>query len=184
MNRATHFKRYRMERPLVGLLEPLPLAPGYWPIPWHARLSELHADVLAASFRDDLDGKLFPNLADRLGCRELMAAITSRRGFCPAATWLLGGPGGYCGSVQAIIDKKRTGAIQNLGIVPEAREKGLGSALLILAMRGLAQAGAKRCALEVTKENPRAVEMYLRRGFRRTRVFYRPRPVEPSAVGI
>ncbi len=184
MTDPSHFKRYRLERPLAGLPEPLALPLGYWPVPWHDRLLDLHADVKFQCFRSDLDGQLFPNLADHFGCRQLMAAIRSRTGFCPESTWLLAGPDGYCGTVQGILEPEQTGAIQNLGIVPEHRGRGLGSALLILALRGFARCGAYRCALEVTATNHAAVELYTRWGFRRTRVFYRQLPPVSQPVGI
>ena len=184
MSDPSHFKRYRMERPLAGLPEPPAFPPGYWAAPWQEHLLQLHADVKAACFRDDLDGRLFPNLADPLGCRDLMASIRGRAGFCPAATWLLAGPAGYCGTVQGIVEAKRIGAIQNLGIAPEHRGLGLGKTLLLLALSGFARAGARTCALEVSADNVAAVELYLRFGFRRTRVFYRRYPAVPEAVGI
>ncbi len=184
MTEPSHFKRYRMERPLAGLPEPVLLPPGYWPVSWHDLLQHIHADVKYQCFRDDLDGRLFPNLADRLGCRGLMASIRGRAGFCPEATWLMAGPDGYCGTVQGVREAKGTGAIQNLGVVPEHRGRGLGPALLILALRGFARAGARRCALEVTAQNLPALEMYHRCGFRRTRAFYRPLPRVAQPLGI
>ncbi len=184
MSDPSHFKRYRMERPLVGLPEPNALPTGYWTVPWHDRLLQLHADVKAACFRDDLDGRLFPNLAHPLGCRDLMVSIRGRDGFCPGATWLLAGPDGYSGTVQGVVESNRIGAIQNLGVVPDHRGRGLGAALLILALNGFAQAGARSCALEVTADNRAAVELYSGFGFRRTRVFYRAYPTVPSRVGI
>jgi len=179
----SHFKRYRMERPLAGLPEPSPLTAGYWPTPWQEHLLQIHADVKFHCFRGDLDGRLFPNLGDRIGCGELMASLRARDGFCSAATWLMAGPEGYCGTVQGVLEG-RSGAIQNLGIVPEQRGRGLGAALLILALRGFARAGAVRCSLEVTADNAAAIGLYLRYGFRRTRVFYRPLPAAGLPSGL
>ena len=184
MIEPSHFKRYRMERPLAGLPDVPVLPAGYAAIPWHDRLLYLHADTKCECFRDDLDGRLFPNLADRLGCRFLMEAIRARDGFCPGATWLLAGRDGYCGTVQGVLDAKRTGAIQNLGIVPEHRGRGLGLALLHLALRGFARAGARRCILEVTAQNRTAVELYRRSGFLPTRAFYRALPHAAQPVGL
>ena len=184
MTEPSHFKRYRMERPLAGVSD-LPAWPeGYKAIPWHDRLLYLHADAMFQSFQCDLDGRLFPNLADRLGCRFLMESIRVRDGFCPDATWLLAGPDGYCGTVQGVLENGRTGAIQNLGIAPEHRGRGLGMALLQFALVGFARSGARRCALEVTAHNRPAVELYRRRGFRYTRAFYRAMPRAPQPVGI
>lgn len=184
MSEPTHFQRYRLERPLAGVPEPMALPLGYWPVPWREHLLQLHADVKYQSFRDDRDGRLFPNLADRDGCRQLMAAIRARDGFCPGATWLIAGPDGYCGTVQGVLEPGGTGAIQNLGIIPEHRGRGLSRALVILALRGFERAGARRCALEVTADNRRAMELYTSCGFRRTRVFYRALPTVLQPAGL
>jgi len=184
MTGPTHFKRYRMERPLAGLPAVPTLPKGYVAFEWNDLLPHLHADVMFESFRDDLDGRLFPNLSDRLGCRALMESIRARAGFCPGATWLVAGPDGYCGSIQGVIEPKRTGAIQNLGIVLQHRGRGLGWALLRLAALGFARAGAGRCYLEVTASNSPAVALYRRAGFVPTRAFYRALPPAPQPTGI
>lgn len=184
MSVPSHFKRYRMERSLAATPGQPSLPEGYAAIPWHDRLLYLHADVKYECFREDLDGRLFPNLGDRLGCRFLMEAIRARAGFCPGATWLLAGPDGFCGTVQGVIAAERCGAIQNLGIVPNHRGRGLGSALLSFALRGFAHAGARSCILEVTADNRPAMELYRRSGFRPTRAFYRALPRDAQRVGI
>ena len=184
MTGPSHFKRYRMERPLAGLPEHCALPAEYTAIPWSERLLHIHADVKYDCFRNELDGRLFPNLGDRFGCRFLMESIRARKGFCPDATWLLAGPDGYCGTVQGVFESRRTGAIQNLGITPAHRGRGLGRALLEQALCGFARAGARMCALEVTAQNGAAVELYRRSGFLPTRAFYRPLPHAGQPVGI
>ena len=169
---ATHFKRYLMERPLAPRPERVPLPPGFRLVPWADHLLDLHADVLFHSFADDLDGKVFPNLADRDGCRTLMRAVRSLRGFCPSACWLMAGPGGYVGAIQGVI-VGGWGAVQNLGVCAEARGRGVGAALLTRCMIGFANAGATGVNLEVTASNAPAVRLYKRFGFRPTRVRYK-----------
>lgn len=168
----THFKRYCMER---SLDDPPPVdpPPGFRFVPWQEHLLDLHADVLFASFADDLDGKVFPNLADRDGCRHLMRAVRELRGFCPSACWLLAGPDGYAGAIQGVVTGG-WGLVQNLGVCPEARGRGVGAALLARCLRGFARAGADGCRLEVTADNTPAVRLYKRFGFRATRVRYKP----------
>ncbi|MCU0704370.1 MAG: GNAT family N-acetyltransferase [Fimbriiglobus sp.] len=169
----SHYKRYVMERPLTPRPVPAPLAPGFRLIAWAEHLLDLHADVLFTSFHDDLDGKVFPNLADRMGCRFLMRAVRGLRGFCPSATWLAAGPGGYAGAIQGVVSGG-WGMVQNLGVCPEARGKGVGAALLVKCLAGFANAGAVGCHLEVTADNAPAVRLYKRFGFRPTRVRYKP----------
>ena len=61
-------------------------------MPWSEILLVLHADTLFRAFADDLDGKVFPNLATTEGCRRLMRAV---RGVgCVPRDWACGGRGG------------------------------------------------------------------------------------------
>lgn len=167
-----HFKRYLMERSLTPRPAVVPLPSQFWLVPWAEHLLELHADVLFHSFADDLDGQVFPNLADRDGCRTLMRAVRGLWGFCPSACWLAAGPDGYVGAVQGVV-VGGCGLVQNLGVCPEARGRGLAAGLLSRCLIGFANAGATRVELEVTAANAPAVRLYQRFGFRPTRVRYK-----------
>jgi ribosomal protein S18 acetylase RimI-like enzyme len=57
------------------------------------------------------------------------------------------------------------GAIQNLGILPAHRGRGLGARLLLRALEGFRLAGLSRVHLEVTAENQGAIRLYRRLGF-------------------
>jgi ribosomal protein S18 acetylase RimI-like enzyme len=63
--------------------------------------------------------------------------------------------------------------IQNLGVIPSERGRGLGAALMHKAMIGFRQAGLGRAALEVTAQNDAAVRLYRRLGFRCRRTLYK-----------
>ncbi len=178
---ASHFKRYLMERPLVPRPERVPVPAGFRLVPWADHLLDLHADVLFHSFADDLDGQVFPNLADRDGCRTLMRAVRGLHGFCPSACWLMTGPDGYVGAIQGVI-VGGWGAVQNLGVCAEARGRGVGAALLARCLSGFANAGATAVNLEVTASNAPAVRLYKRFGFRPTRVRYKPAVVVAAGV--
>jgi hypothetical protein len=185
--KLTYFKRFRMERSLAPPPEAVPLPFGFWLVPWEERLLDLHADVLFRCFVDDLDGRVFPNLASVVGCRELMRAVRGLGGFCPAACWLAAGPDGYAGAIQGVIDSTGHGAIQNLGVTPDCRGLGLAAALLARSMVGFHTVGARWCHLEVTADNTAAVRLYRRFDFRKTRVTYLPVTVpdaEPAGAGI
>lgn len=182
MRRITYFKRFRMELDLRHARPPAELPPGFRWVPWHDIHLDLHAEVKCHSFRHETDAVVFPNLASVNGCRELMIAIRARPGFCPAATWLVAtdAPGteaaelaGCLGTVQGVIDEHGQGAIQNLGVLPEFRGKGLGKALLLRALAGFAAARVRRAYLEVTACNGPAVRMYRDLGFRNARTLYR-----------
>jgi ribosomal protein S18 acetylase RimI-like enzyme len=183
--RTIYFKRFRMELDLRRELPPAALPDGFYWLPWHDGLADAHAETKYQSFRDDLDGKVFPSLGHPAGCRDLIAAIRLREEFCPQATWLAATPDGCVGTVQGLCDRSRLGAIQNLGVVPGYRGMGLGEALLLKALRGFQLAGATRVYLEVTAQNVPAVRLYRKHGFRSTRTLYKPVVApEPAAVGL
>jgi ribosomal protein S18 acetylase RimI-like enzyme len=193
MAKLTYFKRYRME---VDLRRPQPRAElpfGYWWLPWHDSLLDVHAEVKHLCFHNDLDSVVFPSLGHPAGCRELMLAIRGRPGFCPGATWLVvssaasaeSAAGGCVGTVQGLLDGDGCGLIQNLGVVPEHRGKGIGKALLLQVLAGFAAAGAGRAILEVTARNEPAVRMYRSSGFRNQKTLYKGVEVpEPAGVGV
>jgi GNAT superfamily N-acetyltransferase len=173
------FKRYKMEVDLAGLPEPIWPA-GFRPLAWHPDLLEAHADVLCQSFHGEVDAIVFPSLGNRDGCAGLMAEIARRRAFIPEATWLLTGPNGPCGTVQALRERGVLGAIQNIGIIPAYRKRRLGESLLLEALHGMYASGLGRAVLEVTANNESAIRLYRRLGFRRTRVVYKAVPASFS----
>jgi ribosomal protein S18 acetylase RimI-like enzyme len=169
---VSYFKRYKMEADLAGL--PGPVWPaGFRAVAWGDDLLDAHADVLARCFCGEVDSLVFPSLGSLAGCRGLMAEIARRRAFIPEATWLAIGPDGPCGSVQALRERGTLGAIQNVGILPPLRGRGLGRALLLQALRGMYDSGLGRVILEVTAQNEAAVRLYRRLGFRRAKVVYK-----------
>jgi ribosomal protein S18 acetylase RimI-like enzyme len=173
-----YFKRFRME---IDLAEapPVPtLLPGYAWVPWDGQLVAGHAEVKYLSFAEGIDAVVFPNLGSRPGCQHLMGDISQRAGFEPAATWLITCGAGYCGTVQGVRERNGMGAIQNLGVVPTHRGRGLGTALLLQALAGFRRAGLGRAFLEVTAQNDGAIRLYRRLGFRCRKTIYKA--VDPA----
>ena len=176
----TYFKRYRMEiqltRPLFAWPE---LPPEYEVHAWQETLLEAHARTKFRCFRHEIDANVFPALGHIDGCLNLMREITRPDRFVPEATWLAvhrdpaSGRVEYCGTVQGIRKRNGLGAVQNVGIVPEHRGRGLGTYLLRLALEGFREAGFKRVMLEVTAKNQAAQRLYRRMGFRRVRTVYK-----------
>jgi ribosomal protein S18 acetylase RimI-like enzyme len=162
----TYFKRYRMELDLTQPLFKQPELPsGYELEPWNENLIEAHAEAKYQSFCFELDANVFPCLGEKDGCRRLMREIASRDGFVPQATWLLiredrKGNHESCGTVQGVRDGNGFGAIQNLGITPLHRGRGLGTILMHAALTGFKRAGLQRAFLEVTAQNSGAVQLY------------------------
>ncbi|GIW92591.1 MAG: N-acetyltransferase [Pirellulaceae bacterium] len=176
----TYFKRYRMQIDLTDVVRRNvpPLAEGYRLVAWSEPLWAKHAEVKFLSFQYELDAHVFPCLGNRDGCRRLMQDICSRWNFVPQATWLAEHYDPHhgwqpCGTVQGIADGQECGAIQNLGVTPAHRGRGLGTRLLFEALCGFWQAGLKEAYLEVTVQNTGAVRLYERFGFRPVRTLYR-----------
>lgn len=176
---VTYFKRYRMEFDLGDRLFPLPpLLPEYSLAPWRPALMDAHIDVKYRSFRFEIDANVFTCFHDREGCARLMQEIVRRDGFLPQATWLLtyqrpGGRPEPCGTIQGVWDHSGLGAIQNVGVLPAHRGRGLGTHLLYHALKGFREAGLDRAYLEVTAQNVGAYRLYLRLGFRKVKTVYK-----------
>ena len=179
----TYFKRYRMEFDLRDWRGDDPSVPeNYELMPYHPGLLREHAIAKFNSFREELDANVFPCLSRRDGCLRLMREITSRGDFVPGATWLIrfretnpktGVIQPYAvGTIQGL-STEGWGSIQNLGIDPSHRGRGLGSILLSKAATGFCAAGLDRMHLEVTTENTGAVRLYERLGFKRSSVVYK-----------
>jgi GNAT superfamily N-acetyltransferase len=184
-----YFKRYRMDVVLPAAPATLPPLPdGYRFVAWHDGLLDAHARTKFRAFRSEIDAVVFPCLGDLEGCRRLMREIRGKAGFLPSASWLvarakpvLPGPGGerppleleWCATIQGVIDSSGHGSIQNIGVVPAERGRGLGSALVAAALQGFAAERAPRAWLEVTADNAGAVRLYHRLGFRRTKTIFK-----------
>ncbi|MBY0398202.1 MAG: GNAT family N-acetyltransferase [Thermoleophilia bacterium] len=170
---TTYYKRFRMEIDLLGPRPRAVLPDGFLWIPWAETVLDRHSEVKYRSFREEIDAYVFPCLGDRHGCQRLMREIRRKPGFLPASTWLINGPTGDVGTVQGVMDRGPIGAIQNVGIVPSYRGRGLGSALVLKALEGFESAGLSRAYLEVTAENAAAVHLYRAIGFRRAKTLYK-----------
>ncbi|MEQ1905713.1 MAG: GNAT family N-acetyltransferase [Pirellulaceae bacterium] len=176
---VTLFKRYRMSYDLTRALPPVkPLLAGYEFLPWRIEMMRAHADTKYRSFRDEMDTNVFSCLGRADGCFRLMSDIVNRGGFIPEATWLLifrneRGNIESCGTIQGVQTEPFVAAIQNVGIVPAHRGRGLGTALVMKALRGFQEEGMKTGTLEVTAHNLGAVRLYERLGFRIDKIVFK-----------
>jgi ribosomal protein S18 acetylase RimI-like enzyme len=175
---VSYFKRYRMELDLRSRRAAPLIAPrGYRLLPWHPELLADHAEVKYHSFRNEIDSDVFACLGELGGCQRLMQEISLKDGFLPGATWLAVATNGNvqepCGTIQGIQTSTTYGAIQNVGITPTHRGRGLGTALICAALAGFQQEGLARVFLEVTAQNDGAVRLYKRLGFRRTKTLFK-----------
>ncbi|MEL6104879.1 MAG: GNAT family N-acetyltransferase [Planctomycetota bacterium] len=173
----TYFKRYRMEFDLADWNDSERSLPErYEVIAYRPDTLRDHAIAKFNSFRSELDADVFPCLAQHEGCLRLMREITNRGDFVSSATWLIRfqDENGWLpvGTIQGLA-QDGWGAIQNLGIDPAHRGRGLGSILLDRAVSGFRTSGLQRMHLEVTTENTGAIRLYERLGFRRSDVVYK-----------
>jgi len=174
----TYFKRYRMEIDLAGRSLSVRAPQGYDFLAWDPVLLDAFAEAKYRSFCREMDANVFPCLGEVDGCRRLMDEIARKPGFLPGATWLAiyrapGGRAEYCGTVQGVRDRQGRGAIQNLGITPQHRNAGLGTALLFRSLKGFRAAGVQRVHLEVTAQNLGAIRFYHRLGFRTAKTVFK-----------
>ncbi len=172
---VSYFKRYKMEMDLHGLPSPQ-LPEEFHFLGWGADQLDVHAELLFDCFHQEIDARVFASLGDRQGSLCLMIEMSRKRGFLPEATWLLMGPFGPCGTVQGMRERSGLGSIQNIGIVPAYRGRGLGEALLLQALHGFRGLGLGRAQLEVTAQNDTAIRLYRRLGFRRSKTLYKAVP--------
>ncbi|MFO0809345.1 MAG: GNAT family N-acetyltransferase [Gemmataceae bacterium] len=169
-----YFKRFRMEldlrRPVLAVP---PLPDNYFWLPWDNSLLNAHACTKAECFHGEIDVDVFHSLGSEDGCRQLMRAIQLKPGFLPGATWLIGYGSEFVGTVQGVRERSGWGAIQNLGVIPSHRGRGLGTALILQAIAGFQTACLPGVYLEVTASNDPAVQLYRKVGFRCRKTVYK-----------
>lgn len=181
-----YFKRFRMEADLAAVRPGPLLPPAYRFVPWNEAVLDVHARTKHRAFRDEIDAVVFPCLGSLDGCRRLMREIRAKPGFLPATAWLIARGTApedleWCGTIQGIVDRGGVGMIQNIGVVPGHRGLGLGTCLILQALAGFRSHGLRTASLEVTADNCRAVQLYQRLGFRRTRTVYKVVDEKPGA---
>jgi ribosomal protein S18 acetylase RimI-like enzyme len=161
----------------LRLMEEIVTKPGFLPeATWLVASSgEVHFDGKINLDRfDDVRGtQLTTHIADRNGVSHVDYIPSRQSGLRLSNNGQGNAEVRYCGTVQGIRDRSGLGAIQNLGVVPECRGLGLGTALMQQALAGFQKAGLKRSFLEVTAQNSSAVRLYKQLGFSRSRTVYK-----------
>ena len=93
----------------------------------------------------------------------------SHPAFCPSRWFLArdksGKILGFCATIVERDSQGEVGIIDYLGVVPEARRRGLGRALLLEGARALRTAGYVRVRLATEVTNKRALALYQGVGF-------------------
>jgi GNAT superfamily N-acetyltransferase len=156
---VVYFKRHRMQIDLAQVdwsKRSGPTELSY--IPWEPKHLNMHAMAKWESFRHEIDANVFPCLGDKEGCRQLMRDLVGRTNFVGEATWLAIQRGSFgadipIGTIQGLREDGKTGSIQNIGVTPAYRGKGIGKQLLLRALQGFQQTGCRNVQLEVTIHN-------------------------------
>lgn len=192
-----YIKRFRMELDLRRWERPrieLPL--DYRLVAWDPAILLAHAEVKFQSFRHEIDAEVFPCLGELDGCEQLMAEIEAKEGFMPEGTWLAEYIGlaesvgigesartECCGTIQAVRTGVDKASIQNIGVSPFHRGRGIGTALILASILGQQHLGMRTVCLEVTAENEGAVRLYRQLGFRTVRTLYKAVELAYSEAG-
>jgi ribosomal protein S18 acetylase RimI-like enzyme len=112
--------------------------------------------VLLRSFEDNIDTSI-PRFEDWLEGRE---QSDSRQTFLTKKSGQITGFLNLVGVTHPVPE------IRTIGVLPEHRGQGLGARLINHALGYLKQRGSKVCALTVTVQNERALNLYRKQGFR------------------
>jgi ribosomal protein S18 acetylase RimI-like enzyme len=138
--------------------------------PWDSRWLEASADLIAESYRGHADAEINDQYRSAAGARRFLQNIVQYPGcgrFAPHCSFAaLDGAGRVRGLAAATVVAPGTGHVAQVCVGPEVRSMGLGYELMRRAMRALAGDGCFEASLTVTSANAKAVELYLRLGFR------------------
>ncbi|MCU0720002.1 MAG: GNAT family N-acetyltransferase [Pirellula sp.] len=177
---AIYFKRFRMQFDL--LTQQIPEANCSSEImlaEWGDKLTTMHAMCKWESFRREMDVNVFPCLGERDGCKRLMRDIAQKDAFVPEATWLAIGKDTNpknlvaVGTIQGLRTNSTHGAIQNIGVIPAFRGKGIGRELIRRSLHGFQSQGCRYVTLEVTVHNLGAIKLYESIGFQKSEIVFK-----------
>lgn len=146
---------------------------------WGEKLTSMHALCKWESFRREMDVNVFPCLGERDGCKRLMRDISQKDAFVPEATWLAVGQDSNpknliaVGTIQGLRSNATHGAIQNIGVIPNFRGRGVGRELIRRALHGFQSQGCRYVTLEVTVHNLGAIKLYESIGFQKSEVVFK-----------
>ena len=143
--------------------EAFPASPTLGFVPYTAALDAVFADTLRRTYIDTLD--LPETTVDRPAAQQLEGYRHGQPD--PPRWWLAETAGRPVGVVLlSLVDSDGAGEIGYLGLVPEARGRGLGRALVRHAITESARAGIDDLGLSVDARNTPAVRIYRSAMFR------------------
>jgi ribosomal protein S18 acetylase RimI-like enzyme len=140
------------------------------------RRSDLHAaaEIVYRSHVGSIDAALNLTYATPSACRTFVDTLVLRAGcgrFDPEASRLIEGPRGPAGILLASRLARTNAHVCQVSVVPEAQGRGLGLALMLVALRSFDRQGLATATLSVTAMNERARRLYALLGFQVWREF-------------
>jgi ribosomal protein S18 acetylase RimI-like enzyme len=178
-SRRRHYLVRPLDRPIAVVTPPVALRPVRREDLWAV------AEVIYRSHHGSLDAALNLTYATPAYCRGFVETLVLRAGcgrFDAEASFIADGPRGPIGVLLASHLSRHNGHICQVSVSPDAQGKGLGSALMMAALRAFRDQGLQTASLSVTVENHRAYDLYLRLGFGVRKEFAAHAWVRPPAL--
>jgi ribosomal protein S18 acetylase RimI-like enzyme len=170
-SRARHYMRRELSS---ALPEPDTLPAGVTLRPLRREDLIAASEIIYKSHRDSVDAALNMTYATPATCRAFVETLVVRAGCGPfdaQASRLAVGPWGPLGVLIASRLSRSNGHVCQVSVSPEAQGRGLGAALVNIALASFRAQGLASATLSVTASNERAHRLYERLGFTVQRAF-------------
>jgi ribosomal protein S18 acetylase RimI-like enzyme len=170
--RARHYMRCDLARSLPPREASLP--PGVCLRPIRRDELQTAAEIVYRSHTGSPDAALNLTYSTPATCRAFVDTLVVRSGcgrFDPEASRMAEGPWGPIGVLIASRLARANGHVCQVSVAPEAQGRGVGVALMTVALRAFRDQGLESATLSVTVGNERAHRLYDLLGFRVQRVF-------------
>jgi ribosomal protein S18 acetylase RimI-like enzyme len=169
---ARHYMRRDLGAPPPPAEAPPP--PGVTLRPLRRDDLRAAAEIVYRSHAGSVDAALNFTYATPASCRTFVDTLVVRSGcgrFDSLASRLAEAPWGPVGVLIASRLSRTNGHVCQVSVAPEAQGRGLGAALVTVALRSFGEQGLASATLSVTVANRRAHRLYELLGFRVQRAF-------------
>ena len=170
-SRARHYMRRELG---AAVPAPAALPAGVTLRPLRREDIKAAAEIIYRSHKDSVDAALNMTYATPATCRAFVDTLVVRSGCGPfdaLASRLAVGPWGPLGVLIASRLSRSNGHVCQVSVSPEGQGRGLGAALVGIALASFREQGLASATLSVTAANERAHRLYERLGFSVQRAF-------------